>query len=379
MVEAAAFFAVRSTPAIASLRVMMSAKVSRPSRLWRMRCNSPFSALVLSALRRRHLQPLDADRLDHEILGAGAHRRHHVVDAAMGGLHDDGDVEAGFAHLGQNAHAVEAGHDQVEHDGVDRRARRARSTARSRRRRYRPRASHSRISAPCFRPGGAAPHRRRRSKCWQPWLSPHATTICLEFGALWPTPINALLNVAPASLRSTVQVECIHSSNKMTSRSASALRKPTAQKDRKPRTPSKNPPPKPRTAKLPEWNLADLYSGIDAPEIAHDLDRLDAECVAFETDYKGKLAEQTAGEGGGTGLPERSGAMRRSTILPAGWLLCRPCSCRRQRRSRDFEILRRCVRAADDRLAASVVLCARTQPHRRCRDRAAMQTPELGH
>ncbi len=51
MEEVAAFWAVRSTPAMASLRVMMSEKVSRPSRLWRMRCNSPFSAEVLSALR----------------------------------------------------------------------------------------------------------------------------------------------------------------------------------------------------------------------------------------------------------------------------------------------------------------------------------------
>ena len=59
---------------------------------------------------------------------------------------------------------------------------------------------------------------------------------------------------------------------------------------------------KPRSAKLPEWNLADLYSGIDAPEITRDLTRLDAECVAFETACKGKLAEQTAQEGGGKWL-----------------------------------------------------------------------------
>ena len=59
---------------------------------------------------------------------------------------------------------------------------------------------------------------------------------------------------------------------------------------------------KPRSAKLPEWNLADLYSGIDAPEIARDLTSLDAECVAFETDYKSKLAQQTAQEGGGKWL-----------------------------------------------------------------------------
>jgi oligoendopeptidase F len=57
-----------------------------------------------------------------------------------------------------------------------------------------------------------------------------------------------------------------------------------------------------RTEKLPEWNLADLYSGIDAAEVVRDLDRMDAECNAFEQDFKGKLAEQTAKEGGGAWL-----------------------------------------------------------------------------
>src|ERR1700761_208738 len=40
--------------------------------------------------------------------------------------------------------------------------------------------------------------------------------------------------------------------------------------------------------KLPEWNLSDLYAAIDAPEVARDLDNLDAECVAFESEYKGE-------------------------------------------------------------------------------------------
>ena len=75
---------------------------------------------------------------------------------------------------------------------------------------------------------------------------------------------------------------------------------------------------KSKTGKLPEWNLADLYSGIDAPEVARDLQKMDADCVAFETDYKGKLAERAAREDGGNGSPRRSGATRRSTISPAG-------------------------------------------------------------
>src|ERR1700722_3711654 len=43
-------------------------------------------------------------------------------------------------------------------------------------------------------------------------------------------------------------------------------------------------------AKLPEWNLADLYAGLDDPRVARDLDRADAESLAFEEAYKGKLA-----------------------------------------------------------------------------------------
>jgi oligoendopeptidase F len=90
----------------------------------------------------------------------------------------------------------------------------------------------------------------------------------------------------------------------MTSRTASALRKSTAPR----KTNSKKASSSSRGDKLPEWNLSDLYSAIDAPEVTRDLDRLDAECVAFENDYKGKLAERTAGEGGGRWL---AGAVKR--------------------------------------------------------------------
>jgi oligoendopeptidase F len=83
----------------------------------------------------------------------------------------------------------------------------------------------------------------------------------------------------------------------MTSRS-SALRKPSLQ--RKP----KKSAARTGSGKLPEWNLSDLYAGIDAPEIARDLARMDAECVAFETDYKGRLAGRTAKEDGGRWLAE---------------------------------------------------------------------------
>jgi oligoendopeptidase F len=94
----------------------------------------------------------------------------------------------------------------------------------------------------------------------------------------------------------------------MTSRSISALRKLAAQRKPAASKTARKSAAKPGPAKLPEWNLADLYSGIGAPEVTRDLTRMDAECVAFETDYKGKLAERTAGEGGGAWL---AGAVRR--------------------------------------------------------------------
>src|ERR1700682_3492994 len=50
---------------------------------------------------------------------------------------------------------------------------------------------------------------------------------------------------------------------------------------------------------LPEWNLADLYPGLDSPEIKRDLAKIDADCLVFERAYKGKLAALAAGPDAG--------------------------------------------------------------------------------
>jgi oligoendopeptidase F len=86
----------------------------------------------------------------------------------------------------------------------------------------------------------------------------------------------------------------------------SAATKSAAKKSLPKASHSKSSPAKPasKVGRLPEWNLADLYSGIDAPEVARDLEKMDADCVAFETDYKGKLATGTANEDGGKWLAE---------------------------------------------------------------------------
>ena len=56
-----------------------------------------------------------------------------------------------------------------------------------------------------------------------------------------------------------------------------------------------------RLGALPEWDLSALYRGLADPAIKHDLDRTDADCLAFEQDYKGKLA---AAPQGGSALGE---------------------------------------------------------------------------
>src|SRR6187399_1696129 len=100
----------------------------------------------------------------------------------------------------------------------------------------------------------------------------------------------------------------------MNSRSKNALKRPALQKPAPRKSAAKKSAVKTKssktslaksaskTGKLPEWNLADLYSGIDAPEVARDLETMDADCVAFETDYKGKLTTGTANEDGGKWL-----------------------------------------------------------------------------
>ncbi|SPJ23967.1 M3 family oligoendopeptidase [Palleronia abyssalis] len=45
---------------------------------------------------------------------------------------------------------------------------------------------------------------------------------------------------------------------------------------------------------LPVWDLSDLYTAPDAPEIERDLSWLQTECAAFASEYEGKLADLDA-------------------------------------------------------------------------------------
>lgn len=46
----------------------------------------------------------------------------------------------------------------------------------------------------------------------------------------------------------------------------------------------------PALGQLPQWDLTDLYPGIESPELKADLARAAAECAEFEEAHKGKLA-----------------------------------------------------------------------------------------
>jgi oligoendopeptidase F len=53
-------------------------------------------------------------------------------------------------------------------------------------------------------------------------------------------------------------------------------------------------PAQPDLGALPEWNLADLYAGMDDPAFAADMARALAEAKAFAQDWRGKLTETLA-------------------------------------------------------------------------------------
>ena len=54
------------------------------------------------------------------------------------------------------------------------------------------------------------------------------------------------------------------------------------------------PRPDARFGQLPEWNLNDLYPGLDSPELKWDLENAENRCVEFEQKYKGQLAALAA-------------------------------------------------------------------------------------
>ncbi|HEX3708661.1 MAG TPA: M3 family oligoendopeptidase [Pseudolabrys sp.] len=67
---------------------------------------------------------------------------------------------------------------------------------------------------------------------------------------------------------------------------------------------AKSAKPPQKAGALPEWNLDDLYTGLDSPALKRDLDAADGECAAFEQAYKGRLQAIAAGATAGSSLAE---------------------------------------------------------------------------
>ena len=68
----------------------------------------------------------------------------------------------------------------------------------------------------------------------------------------------------------------------------------------------------PKLGALPEWNLNDLYPGLDSPEIKRDLEQGDKDCIAFEQEFKGRLIAMADGEDAGHALAE---AVKRYEVI----------------------------------------------------------------
>jgi len=58
----------------------------------------------------------------------------------------------------------------------------------------------------------------------------------------------------------------------------------------------------PRLGALPEWNLNDLYPGMESSELKWDLENGENQCLTFEQAYKGKLVDMAVGENAGHSL-----------------------------------------------------------------------------
>ncbi|WP_449410939.1 M3 family oligoendopeptidase [Methylobacterium komagatae] len=62
---------------------------------------------------------------------------------------------------------------------------------------------------------------------------------------------------------------------------------------------------------LPEWDLSDLYAGLDDPNFSHDLTRAEEECRRFSETYAGKIAGLAQGPDASSRLAEAVSAYER--------------------------------------------------------------------
>src|SRR5436309_2404622 len=311
--------AVRSPACIRGLRVTTSLDVRVPKRCPLSRLNSVSSALAASALRSETCRRSGSTGSTTELGGARAHCRVHVVNAAVGGLHEDGNPASRLLEPREDAELVEIGHDQIEHDGVDSRRPGAEQacergiSAIGRDRHVSEPADHGfeqptlhgivtddqdrfgHAGSPRAERANSGQCRRRAltlretgrvnggaGRLFRVRLIPEATALC---SGLLPS------SFAPRrcwNAQRFTQFEVLMIPNAPNAPAKTAVK----------------PAPSTDLGPLPEWDLRDLYPSIDAPQVKRDLGRVDAECLAFEESYRGKLAAMAASVEAGRTLAE---------------------------------------------------------------------------
>ena len=131
---------------------------------------------------------------------------------------------------------------------------------------------------------------------------------------------------------------------------------------------TRSPVLQPVSARCRNGTWPTFMPGPTIPAVNRDLDRADAESLAFERGLQGQARRAGASSRCRTGARRGGQALRaaRRSARPAD-LLCRARPCRQHDRSRAREILCRRAGADHRRLHASAVLRARAQPARRRR------------
>ena len=99
--------------------VMMSAKPSVPDAACFIRCNSPSSALALSALRMLHCKRSAPTGLTTKSTAPARIAETTLSMPPCAVCTITGTARPACAHLGEHAEPVEIGHDQIENDAID--------------------------------------------------------------------------------------------------------------------------------------------------------------------------------------------------------------------------------------------------------------------
>ncbi len=306
MLEAAAFSAMRMTAAMLALLVMMSAKPSVPARLCLRRASSPSSALVLSALRRLTCSRSAPTGLTTKSTAPARIAETTLSMPPCAVCTITGTLMAAWRSRASTPSPSRFG---MTRSRITQSIRAAVGAAEQRQRRIAV-VEHDRLIAELVQHALQQPALHRividdEDGHFFISLGGLARRALSRFGAISPRRLKGVLSLAArlcglAGVVVLAQMRVRRTLNQM----------PRSQKASN-RIASKR-PPKRGTAglgSLPEWNLADLYSGLDDPAIKRDLDRADAECVAFEEAYKGKLADMARCAGGRRGAGASGAAL----------------------------------------------------------------------